>query len=78
MLLAGSSTEYGRTADTHVGPIPESAPLLPVSPYGVSKLATESLGRQYFLAHGVKVVIARFFIQGKGSPLLKNKGICGV
>lgn len=63
ILLAGSSTEYGKTADTWSGPIPESAPLNPVSPYGVSKVTTEKLGNQYFLSYGVKVITARFFIQ---------------
>ena len=28
-----------------------------------TQVATENLGRQYYLAHGVPVVIARFFIQ---------------
>lgn len=63
ILLAGSSTEYGRTADTWDGPIPEKAPMVPVSPYGVSKAAAELLVRQYFEAHGMHTVIARFFIQ---------------
>lgn len=63
ILLAGSSTEYGRTADTWDGPIPESAPLNPVSPYGVSKVTTEKLGNQYFLSYGINVITARFFIQ---------------
>ena len=64
ILLAGSSTEYGKTADSMDGkPIPETAPLEPVSPYGVSKLTTEKMGNQYFMSFGVKVITARFFIQ---------------
>jgi GDP-mannose 4,6-dehydratase len=64
ILLAGSSTEYGATADEMNGaPIPETAPHNPVSPYGVSKVAMEKLGFQYFRAHGLQVVVARFFIQ---------------
>lgn len=63
ILLAGSSTEYGRTGDLWDGaPIPETAPLLPVSPYGVSKASAEMLARQYFLAYGLQIVIARIFI----------------
>jgi len=63
VLLAGSSTEYGKTGDLWDGaPIPETAPLLPVSPYGVSKASAEMLARQYFLAYGVQTVIARIFI----------------
>lgn len=62
ILFAGSSTEYGKTGDDWDGPIPETAPLLPVSPYGVSKASGEMLVRQYFLAYGVQSVIARIFI----------------
>jgi GDP-4-dehydro-6-deoxy-D-mannose reductase len=63
VLLAGSSTEYGHTADTWNGPIPENVPLQPVSPYGVSKVAMENLGNQYFFSFGISVITARFFIQ---------------
>jgi GDP-4-dehydro-6-deoxy-D-mannose reductase len=62
-LLAGSSTEYGATADSWDGPIPEHAPLSPVSPYGVSKASAELLVRQYFHTYKMNVITARFFIQ---------------
>ena len=63
VLLAGSSTEYGRTADIWEGPLPETAPFEPVSPYGVSKVITELLGRMYWRVYQMPIVCARFFIQ---------------
>jgi GDP-4-dehydro-6-deoxy-D-mannose reductase len=63
VLLAGSSTEYGRTVDELPGPLGELAALQPVTPYGVSKVATELLGNMYNSSYGVPVVTARFFIQ---------------
>jgi GDP-4-dehydro-6-deoxy-D-mannose reductase len=63
VLLAGSSTEYGRTVDEVEGPLDETARLQPVTPYGVSKVATELLGNAYNASYGLPVVTARFFIQ---------------
>ena len=63
LLIAGSSTEYGQTADEWDGPIPENAPMKPVSPYGVSKVATEMLAFQYYRSFKIETIVARFFIQ---------------
>lgn len=61
-LLAGSSTAYGATADEWGSPVPEHASMAPVSPYGVSKAASELLALMYARAHGLQVVVVRFFI----------------
>lgn len=63
VLMGCSSTEYGETTRTWEGPIPETAPLRPVTPYGVSKVAQEMLGNQYFHSYGIPVVTARVFNQ---------------
>jgi GDP-4-dehydro-6-deoxy-D-mannose reductase len=58
--IAGSSAEYGwvRPEET---PIPETHPLRPVSPYGVSKVAAELSGLQYHATYGLHVVVTRSF-----------------
>lgn len=60
MQVAGSSEEYGQVGPSEM-PIRESTPLLPISPYGVSKVSQDLLSRQYFKSYGVKVVVTRAF-----------------
>lgn len=58
--IAGSSEEYGLVLPNEV-PIKETNPLRPLSPYGVSKVAMDLLGWQYFKSYGLKIVRTRAF-----------------
>jgi len=58
--IAGSSEEYGHAACLP-NPITEDEPLLPLSPYGVSKVAQDLLGYQYHKSYGLHVVRTRGF-----------------
>jgi GDP-4-dehydro-6-deoxy-D-mannose reductase len=58
VLVVGSNEEYGAV---RAGRIDERAPLCPMTPYGVSKVAQDLLGLQYFLSHGLPVVRVRPF-----------------
>ncbi len=68
ILLACSSAEYGLT-EPGEPPLKEDRLLRPVTPYGVSKAATETLGYQYFANYGMAVYLPRLFIHvGTGHP----------
>ncbi|MBI5652566.1 MAG: GDP-mannose 4,6-dehydratase [Chloroflexi bacterium] len=58
ILVIGSMDEYGRVEPGDL-PITETTPLRPDSPYGVSKIAQDFLGLQYFLSHNLQVIRAR-------------------
>jgi GDP-4-dehydro-6-deoxy-D-mannose reductase len=60
IIVACSSAAYGDAASRFI-PLKETAPLLPLSPYGVSKAAQEMLCYQYFRNFGLKVIRARIF-----------------
>ena len=68
VLLACSSAEYGNITPEDC-PLKEDRLLTPWTPYGVSKVGVEMLGRQYFLNYGLKVFLPRMFIHvGTGHP----------
>jgi UDP-glucose 4-epimerase len=58
VVYASSSSVYG---DTPVLPLREDAPCLPVSPYGVTKLAAEHLARLYHASYALPTVSLRLF-----------------
>lgn len=58
ILVIGSLDEYGRVEPRDL-PITEATPLRPDSPYGVSKIAQDFLGLQYFLSHRLHIVRVR-------------------
>ena len=55
-IHGSTSSVYGRQADG-----PESLPLQPVSPYGVTKLAAEHLCHAYGINFGLPLTVLRFF-----------------
>ncbi len=58
IMIAGSSEEYGNVEKL---PITEETPLLPLSPYAVSKVAQDLLGYQYFKSYQMHIVRVRGF-----------------
>jgi GDP-4-dehydro-6-deoxy-D-mannose reductase len=59
-LVVSSAEVYGSVSSQDL-PIDEETPLNPTNPYAVSKLTQDFLGRQYFLAYGLKTVRVRPF-----------------
>jgi UDP-glucose 4-epimerase len=58
LVYASSSSVYGGAAPL---PTPESAPVLPKSPYAVSKLAGEHYCRVFASLYGLETVALRYF-----------------
>ena len=63
VVVAGSSSEYAASDR----PIPEDAPMVPSSPYAISKQATDQVARLLAARHGIAVMRVRpFFLLGPG------------
>lgn len=61
VVVACSSAEYGASLTPERIPITEDAPLLPLHPYGVSKVGQDLLAFQYFHSDGIRTIRARIF-----------------
>ena len=68
ILLACSSAEYGDVTEADC-PLKEERLLRPITPYGVSKVMTETLGYQYYANYKMEILLPRLFIHvGTGHP----------
>ncbi len=61
VVVACSSAEYGASLTPDRLPIDEDAPLLPLHPYGVSKVAQDLLAFQYWRNDRIRCIRARIF-----------------
>jgi GDP-4-dehydro-6-deoxy-D-mannose reductase len=60
VVSACSSAEYGHVPASAI-PVQEKQPLLPLHPYGISKVCLDLLAREYFLDYQVPAVNIRLF-----------------
>src|ERR1700742_4006842 len=68
-IFSSTAAVYGNTERT---PVTEDDPLVPMSPYGSSKLMTEIMLRDASVAHGLKHVILRYFNVAGADPELRT------
>src|ERR1700680_1862934 len=64
-IFSSTAAVYGNPAES---PVKEDAPTLPISPYGWSKLMTETMLRDASRAHGLQHVILRYFNVAGADP----------
>jgi UDP-glucose 4-epimerase len=64
-IFSSTAAVYGNPADI---PVREDSPTTPISPYGWSKLMTETMLRDASAAHGLKHIILRYFNVAGADP----------
>jgi UDP-glucose 4-epimerase len=73
LVHASSGSVYGNPTKI---PISENHPLRPISPYGVSKLASEFYCSMYFLDYGLDVAALRYFnVYGPRQTVNEEMGV---
>jgi UDP-glucose-4-epimerase GalE len=65
IVFSSTAAVYGTPSIT---PIPESAPLAPINPYGTSKLAVEHMLADFARAYGVRATALRYFNAAGADP----------
>lgn len=71
ILFSSSASVYGEPASV---PIPDTAPLMPISPYGATKAMTERILSDFFNAHQIPSVCFRYFNAAGAEPFSKDLG----
>jgi UDP-glucose 4-epimerase len=65
VIFSSTAAVYGNPA---VAPVPEDAPLQPMSPYGTSKMMTEMMLRDVAAAHPLTYAVLRYFNVAGADP----------
>jgi UDP-glucose 4-epimerase len=68
-IFSSTAAVYGTTDQT---PVRESAPTIPISPYGTSKLMSEILLHDAARAHGLRFVCLRYFNVAGADPKMRT------
>jgi len=76
LIFASTGSVYGNPI---IVPIPESHPLNPISPYGISKLSAEIYCRFFVQTYGLHVVCLRYFnVYGSRQKICEEMGVIPV
>jgi len=68
-IFSSTAAVYGNAETV---PVPETAPTVPISPYGTSKLMSEIMLHDAGKAHGLRIVVLRYFNVAGADPRLRT------